>query len=82
MHEHDIANGLPAWVDFQSAASLTGISRTRLAWALADGLVAYTTDRPGHPGVLLLRLSDVQAIVKERARHGAVDVIAASVPSH
>ena len=69
MHEHDTTNGPPPWVDFRSAAALTGISRTRLAWALADGLVAYASDRPGHPGALLLRLDDVRAIAQERAGH-------------
>jgi len=37
----------PAEPDF--AVALTGISGTRLAWALADGLVANATDRPCHP---------------------------------
>ena len=69
--DHDkTSSDLPEWVDYRSAAALTGMSRTDLAWAIADGLVAFTTDRPGHEGVPMLRLHDVQAVAAapDRAR--------------
>lgn len=42
----------PAWVDFRSAAALTGVSRGELSWAMADGPVSCDTCRARHEGVL------------------------------
>jgi hypothetical protein len=52
----------PDWVDLRSAAALTGVAHCDLAWALAEGVVAYSTTRPGHEGVPMVRLADVQQL--------------------
>ena len=52
----------PEWVDLRSAAALTGVAHCDLAWALAEGVVAYSTTRPGHEGVPMVRLADVQQL--------------------
>jgi hypothetical protein len=52
----------PEWVDLRSAAALTGIAHCDLAWALAEGVVAYSTTRQGHEGVPMVRLADVQEL--------------------
>jgi len=54
----------PEWVDLRSAAALTGVAHCDLAWALAEGVVAYSTTRPGHEGVPMVRLADVEQLVR------------------
>lgn len=54
----------PEWVDLRSAAALTGVAHCDLAWALAEGAVAYSTTRPGHRGVPMVRLADVQQLAQ------------------
>jgi hypothetical protein len=61
------AGGLGArseWVDLRSAAALTGVAHCDLAWALAEGVVAYSTTRPGHEGVPMVRLADVEQLAR------------------
>jgi hypothetical protein len=54
----------PDWVDLRSAAAITGVAHCDLAWALAEGVVAYSTTRPGHEGVPMVRLADVQQLAQ------------------
>ena len=54
----------PEWVDLRSAAALTGVAHCDLAWALAEGVVAYSTTRPGHEGVPMVRLADVEQLAR------------------
>lgn len=70
MSEQSDAGDPPEWVDLRSAVALTGVRRSDLAWALAQGDVEYSTSRPGHLGVPMLRLADVRALAD---RGGARD---------
>ena len=54
----------PEWVDLRSAAALTGVAHCDLAWALAEGVVAYSTTRPAHEGVPMVRLADVEQLAR------------------
>jgi hypothetical protein len=54
----------PEWVDLRSAAAFTGVPHCDLAWALAEGVVAYSTTRPGHEGVPMVRLADVRQLAQ------------------
>ena len=62
MPEQPDAGDAAEWVDLRSAVALTGVRRPDLAWALAQGDVQYSTGRPGHVGVPMLRLADVRAL--------------------
>lgn len=70
MSEQSGASGAPEWVDLRSAVALTGVRRSDLAWALAQGDVEYSTSLEGHSGVPMLRLADVRALA---AAQGARD---------
>jgi hypothetical protein len=52
------------WADWGSTVAITGIARADLAWAMSRGQVGYSLTRPGHDGVLMVRLDDVKALLQ------------------
>jgi hypothetical protein len=48
------------WVDLRSAVSMTGVTRSAIAWAMAQGDVMYSTTRAGHEQTPMLLLADVE----------------------
>jgi hypothetical protein len=51
------------WVDWRSTLAITGINRSALAWAISGAQVQYSLTRPGHEGILMIHLEDVQALI-------------------
>jgi hypothetical protein len=51
------------WADWRSTVALTGILPSDLAWALSRGAVNYSLSRPGHEGVLMVCVDDVEVLV-------------------
>jgi hypothetical protein len=54
------------WVDLRSAVALTGVTRSAIAWAMAQGDVTYSTTRPGHEQTRMLLLADVEWLAVHR----------------
>jgi hypothetical protein len=50
------------WVDVRTAHAMTGVPVSRLAWAMADSEVRYTTGLAGHEHTPEVALEDVQAL--------------------
>jgi hypothetical protein len=53
-------SGDEQWVDLRSAVAMTGATRSRIAWAMAQGDVKYSTKRPGHEHTPMVLLADVE----------------------
>jgi hypothetical protein len=51
------------WADWRSTIAITGINRSVLAWAISGGQVRYSLTRPGHEGILMIHLEDVEALI-------------------
>lgn len=51
------------WADWRSTVAITGIPGAGLAWALARDQVRYSLTRPGHDGVLMVRVDDVESLL-------------------
>jgi hypothetical protein len=47
------------WVDLRSAVAMTGVTRSVIAWAMAQGDIRYSTKLPGHEHMPMLLLADV-----------------------
>ena len=58
--EHDRGR----WADWRSTVAVTGIGRADLAWAISRRQVEYSLTRPGHDGVLMVRVDDVEALLQ------------------
>ena len=52
------------WADWRSTCALTGIEPCDLAWAMARRQVNYSVDRPGHEGVPMILVDDVQRLIR------------------
>ena len=58
-NEHDDGR----WADWRSTIAIAGINRSALAWAISGGQIQYSLTRPGHEGILMIRLEDVEALI-------------------
>jgi hypothetical protein len=56
------------WVDLRSAVALTGVTRSAIAWAMAQGDVTYSTTLPGHGRTPMLLLADVEGLAVHSRR--------------
>jgi hypothetical protein len=59
----DNQHGDGHWADWRSTIAITGINRSALAWAISGGQVQYSLTRPGHDGILMISLEDVEALI-------------------
>ena len=60
-HDSDEA-GKTRWVDLQSAATRTGMTREHIVWAMASGEIRYSTTLRDQHGLPKLALVDVEAL--------------------
>ena len=63
------------WADWRSTVALTGIGPSDLAWAMARGQVDYSSNRPGHEGVLMILLGDVKDLIESRVEPPRLRVV-------
>jgi hypothetical protein len=50
------------WVDMRSAVAITGVRTERLAWAMANGEVRFSTSLAGHEHVPMVALVDAEGL--------------------
>jgi hypothetical protein len=51
------------WADWKSTVALTGILPADLAWLIKCGMVEYSLSRPGHAGILMVCVDDVESLI-------------------
>ena len=51
------------WADWKSTVALTGILPADLAWVIKCGMVRYSLRQPGHDGILMVCVDDVESLI-------------------